>query len=114
MLPDSVNAKVNILGPNYMETLRADLSEEALQWVTRSDSDLVSLMGLTCGLTSCDLASCGLFPLPYPEPPLTPNATPNSTPSPNPNADPIPNPNSNQCRAPHDATAATTSEVTAS
>ena len=45
MLPDSVNAKVNILGPNYMETLRADLSEEALQWVTRSDSDLVSLMG---------------------------------------------------------------------
>jgi len=58
VLPDSVNAKVNILGPNYMETLRADLSEEALQWVTRSDSDL--------------------------------------------------------CRAPHDATAATTSEVTAS
>ena len=58
VLPDSVNAKVNILGPNYMETLRADLSEEALQWVGRNDYDL--------------------------------------------------------CRAPHDATAATTSEVTAS
>jgi len=29
VLPDSVNAKVNILGPDYMETLRADLSEEA-------------------------------------------------------------------------------------
>lgn len=40
VLPDSVNAKVNILGPDYMETLRADLSEEALQWVSRSDYDL--------------------------------------------------------------------------
>jgi len=40
VLPDSVNAKVNILGPNYMETLRADLSEEALRWVTVSDAEL--------------------------------------------------------------------------
>jgi hypothetical protein len=40
VLPASVNAKVNILGPNYIDTLRTDLTEEALAWVEASNEAL--------------------------------------------------------------------------
>ena len=42
VLPASVNAKVNILGPDYAEVLRADLTPEALRWVESTHAQLVN------------------------------------------------------------------------
>lgn len=40
VLPASVNAKVNILGPDYAQVLRADLTPEALRWVESTSAEL--------------------------------------------------------------------------
>ena len=42
VLPASVNAKVNILGPDYAQVLRADLTPEALRWVESTSAELVN------------------------------------------------------------------------
>ena len=41
MLPNSVKAKVRILGNDYYKELQEDLSEEALAWVESSNADLI-------------------------------------------------------------------------
>ena len=41
VLPNSVKAKVRILGNDYYKELQEDLSEEALAWVESSNADLI-------------------------------------------------------------------------
>jgi len=61
--------QVNILGPNYIETLRADLSEEALQWVTRRAAACrmphAVCHRLRCVPNETELDCCSSFPYGY-------------------------------------------------
>ena len=109
MLPDSVNAKVNILGPNYMETLRADLSEEARPSPSpHPDTDPIPHPN----------PSPNPDPYPYPYPYPNPNSNPSPSPSPNPSPNPkqalqwVSRSDYDLCRAPRDDRAATANATT--